>query len=152
MLFNQNSIARVNLLSTHYNYAISTKFHSSYLIIFVGWLYFNLNIHSCNTCGKSQKNTSCKSLHTYLSKYLRGLNFRFMLSFCANSNSFVFNQLSISTFVGFHGIKIPFYILILFNVFSPDLTFFSQFFNRSHSLNPFLFQPAIEPFVGYLNS
>jgi hypothetical protein len=113
MLSNQKSTARVNLLSTCCNYAISVGFHSSCLIQFVGWFYFNLNIHSCNTCGKSQKNTSCKSLNMYLSRYLHGVNFRFLLSFCTNSSSFVFNQLSISAFVGFHGLNIPFYILIL---------------------------------------
>jgi hypothetical protein len=117
------------------------------LICRVGF-FFNLNIHSCNTSRKSQKNTSCKSLNAYLSKYLRGVNFMFLLSFCANPISFVFNQLSISAFIGFHGLNIPFYILTLFNVLSLDLTVFSRFFSRSHSLNPSLFQSATKPYVG----
>jgi hypothetical protein len=113
MLSNHKSTARVNLLSTCCNFTISVGFHSSYRFRFLGRLYFNLNIHSCNTCGKSQKNTSCKSLNTYLSKYLRGLNFGFLLSFYTDSSSFIFNQLLISAFVGFHGLNNPFYILIL---------------------------------------
>jgi hypothetical protein len=113
MLSNQKSTALVNLLSTFCKCMISIGFHCSCLIQFVGWFSFNLFTHSYNTCVKSQKNTSCKSLNTYLSRYLCGVNFRFLLSFCENSNSFVFNQLSISTFVGFHGLNIPFYILNL---------------------------------------
>jgi hypothetical protein len=108
MLSSQKYTTHVNLLSTHCSCTIYSGFHSSCLIRFVGWLYFNIFIHSCNMCGKSQKNTSCKSVNTYLFRYLRGVNFRFLLSFCANSNSFVFNQLSISTFVGFHSLNIPF--------------------------------------------
>jgi hypothetical protein len=95
MLSNQKPTTRVNLLSTCCNCTISTGFHSSCLIQFVGWLYFNLFIHSCNTCGNSQKNTSCKSLNTYLSKYLCGVNFGFLLSFYANSISF-FSSISLS--------------------------------------------------------
>jgi hypothetical protein len=110
---NQKSIARVNLLLTFYNSTISIGFHSSYQIRFVGWLYFNLNRNSCNKCGKSQKNTSCKSLNTYLSRYLCGVNLGFLLSFYANSSSFVSNHLSIFSFVGFHGMNIPFYTFIL---------------------------------------
>jgi hypothetical protein len=113
MLSNQKYIVCVNLLSTCCNCSISKKIHSRCLIQFFGWLYFNLSIHSCNTCGKSQKNTSCKSLNMYLSKYLSDVSFAFLLSFCENSITFVFNQLSMSSFVGFHGLKIPFYILIL---------------------------------------
>jgi hypothetical protein len=113
ILSNQKSIVRVNLLLTCCNYAISIGFHSSYLIQFLGWLSFNLNNHSCNKCKKSQKNTSCRSLNTYLSRYLSSVSLGFLLSFCANSSSFVFNHLSISTFVGFHGLNIPFYTFIL---------------------------------------
>ena len=92
MLSNQKSTAHVNLLSTRCNYVISSGFHYSSLIRLVGWFYFNLFIHSCNTCWKSQKRTSCKSLNKYLSKYLCGVNFGFLFPFCTNSNSFVFNQ------------------------------------------------------------
>jgi hypothetical protein len=42
----------------------------------------------------------------------------FLLSFYANSISFFFNQLSISTFFGFHGLNIHFYIFILFMILS----------------------------------
>jgi hypothetical protein len=48
-----------------------------------------------------------------LSRYLCGVILRFLLSFCANSSSFVFNHLSISSFVGFHGLNIPFYTFIM---------------------------------------
>jgi hypothetical protein len=113
ILSNQKSTARVNLLLTYCNCAISTGFHSNCLIRFVGYLSFNLNNHSCNKCGKSQKHTSCKSLKTYLSRYLRGVNLGFLLSFCTNSSFFVFNHLSISSFVGFHGLNISFYTFIL---------------------------------------
>jgi len=103
----------MNLLLTCHNCAISTGFHSICLIQFVGWLSFKLNSHSCNTCGKSQKITSCRSLNTYLSRYLHSVNLGLMLSFCANSSSFVFNHISIFAFIGFHGLKIPFYSFIL---------------------------------------
>jgi hypothetical protein len=59
------------------------------------------------------ENTSCKSLNTYLLTYLCGVNLGFFLSFYTNSSSFVLNHLSISTFVGFHGLNIPFYTFIL---------------------------------------
>jgi hypothetical protein len=120
-LSNQKSIARVNLLLTCCNCAVSTRFHSSCLIRFVGWLSFNLNNHSYNKWRKSQKNTSCKSLNTYLSRYLRGVNLGFLLSFCANSSSFVFNHLSISTFIRFHSLNIPFYTFI-FRAFLPHIS------------------------------
>jgi hypothetical protein len=113
ILSNQKSNVHVNLLLTCCNYTISIGFHSSCLILFVGWFSFNLNNHSCNKCGKSQKKTSCKSLNTYLSRYLCGVNLGFLLSFCTNSSSFVFNHISISAFVGFHGWNIPFYTFIL---------------------------------------
>jgi len=92
-----------------------------YLILFLGWFYFNLNSHSCNTCMKSQKNISCRSLNTYLSKYLCGVNLGFLLSFCANANSFVFNHLSISTFIGFYDLNIPFLYLHSPHASSMDL-------------------------------
>jgi hypothetical protein len=111
ILSNHKSTTCVNLLLTCCNYAISTGFHSSRLIRFVGWLYFNLNSHSYNTCRKSQKNTSCKSLNMYLSRYLHGVILGFFLSFCANYISFVLNHISISAFVGFHGLNIPFLCL-----------------------------------------
>jgi hypothetical protein len=60
ILFNQKSTARVNLLLTCCSYTISIGFHSSCLIQVVGWFSLNLNSHSCNTCEKSQKNTSCR--------------------------------------------------------------------------------------------
>ena len=104
---------RLNLLLTCCNWTISIGFHSSCMIWFVGWLSFNLNNHSYNKCTKSHKNTSCKSLNTYLSRYLRGVNSGFMLSFCEKSSSFIFNHILISTFVGFHGLDIPFYTSIL---------------------------------------
>jgi hypothetical protein len=113
ILSNQKSTARVNFLLTCCNCVISTGFHSSCLIRFTGWLSFNLNNHSYNKCGKSQKNNSCKSLNTYLSRYVYSVNLGFMFSFYANSISFVFNHLSISTFIGFHGLNIPFYTSIL---------------------------------------
>jgi hypothetical protein len=87
---------------------------------------------------KSQKNTSCKSLNTYLSRYLCSVNLGFLLSFCTNSSSFVFNHLLISAFIGFHGLIIPFYTFIL-----------CMFLPWSHPLNPVQFQPATEPFVGF---
>jgi hypothetical protein len=151
MLSNQKSNARVNLLSTCCNYVISIGFHSRCLIQFVGWLYFNLNIHSCNTCRKSQKNTSCKSLNTYLSRLFCCVNFGFMLSFYSNSISFVFNQLSIFSSVGFHGLNIPFYIIILLTY----CRLIKHYFDASladliHSIPSCSNQPAMEPFVGFL--
>jgi hypothetical protein len=119
-LSNQKSTAHIKFLLTYCNCVISTGFHSSCLIRFVGWLYFNINNHSCNKCGKSQRNTSSKSLNTYLSRYLRGVNLGFLLSFCAKSSSFDFNHLSIYAFVGSHGIKIPFYTFVL-HVFVPRI-------------------------------
>jgi hypothetical protein len=113
ILSNEKSIARVHLLLTCCNCTISIGCHSSYLIQFVGWFSFNLNKNSCNICGKSQKNTSCKSLNIYLSRYLCGVNLWFLLSFYANSSSLVLNHISISSFVVFHGLNIPFYVFIL---------------------------------------
>jgi hypothetical protein len=113
ILSSHKSTAHVNLLLTCCNCAISTRFHSIYLILFVGWFSFNLNSHSCNTCKKSQKNTSCRSLNMYLSRYLHGIILGFLLSFCAKPRSFVFNQLSIFSFVGFHSQNIPFYTSIV---------------------------------------
>jgi hypothetical protein len=49
----------------------------------------------------------------YLSRYLCGVSLGFLLSLCTNLNSFIFNHLSISVFVGFHGMNIPFYSFIL---------------------------------------
>jgi len=74
---------------------------------------FKYFIYSCNMCEKSQKNISWKSMNTYLSRNLRGVKLGFMLFFCTNSSSFLFNQLFIFALVGFHGLDIPFYILIL---------------------------------------
>jgi hypothetical protein len=110
---NHKSTACANLLLTCCNCVISKGFHSSCMIQFVGWFSFNLNSHSCNKCSKSQKNTSCKFLNTYLSIYLRDVSLGFLLSFCINSSSFVFNHLSISAFIGFHGMNISFYTFIL---------------------------------------
>ena len=118
ILSSQKSIACINLLSTCYNYVISIGFHSSCLIQFVGWLYFNLNSHSCNTCRKSQKNTSCRSLNTYLSRYFHSVILGFLLSFCENSRSFLFNQILISSFIRFHGLNIPFYTFIFYATLS----------------------------------
>jgi hypothetical protein len=42
-----------------------------------------------------------------------GVNLGFMLSFYTNSSSFIFKNISISAFVGFHGLNIPFYTFIL---------------------------------------
>jgi len=114
ILLSQKSTARVNFLFTFYNCSICTRVHSSCRIRFVRWLTFNLSIHSSNKCGKSQEKTSCKLVNTYFSGYLWGVTLGFLLSFYANSSSFVLNQLSISTFVGFHGLNIPFYWLIVF--------------------------------------
>jgi hypothetical protein len=121
ILSNHKSTMRVNLLLTCCNCTISTRFHSSYLIRFVAWLSFNLNNHSYNKYGKSWKNSSCKSLNTYLSRYLRSFNLGFMLSFYAKSSSFVFNHISIFSFVGFHGLNIPFYTFIL-RLFLPQIS------------------------------
>jgi hypothetical protein len=108
ILSSQKSTAQVNLLFTCCNCSICTRVHSNYQIWFVAWLSFNLSIHSCNKCGKSQKKTSCKSVNTYFSRYFRGVILGFLLSFCANSSSLVLSQVSISSFVGFHGLNIPF--------------------------------------------
>jgi hypothetical protein len=108
ILSSQKSTAWVNLLFTYCKYSICTGVQYNCRIRFVVWLSFNLSIHSCNKCGKSQKKTSCTSVNTYFSRYLRGVILGFLLSFCANSSSFVFNQLSISAFVGFHSLNIPF--------------------------------------------
>jgi len=108
ILSSQKSTAQVNLLFTCWSFSICIGFHSSFRIRFVAWLSFNLSIHSCNKCGKSHKKTLCKSVNMYLSRYLRGVTLGFLLSFCANSISFVLNQLSIFAFVGFHGLNIPF--------------------------------------------
>jgi hypothetical protein len=108
ILSSQKSTARVNLLFTYCNCSICTGVHSNCQIWFVAWLSFNLNIHSFNKCGKSQKKTSCKSVNTYFSRYFWGVTLGFLLSFCAKSSSFVFNQILISYFVGFHGLNIPF--------------------------------------------
>jgi hypothetical protein len=70
ILSSQKSTAWVNLLFTYYNHSICTGVHSNYQIQFVVWLSFNLSIHSCNKCGKSQKKTSCKSVNMYFSRYL----------------------------------------------------------------------------------
>jgi hypothetical protein len=104
----QKSTVRVNLLLTYCNCSIYTRVHSNCPIHFFAWLSFNLNIHSCNKCGKSQKKTSCKSVNTYFSRYLPSVTLGFLLSLCANTNSFVFVQLSIYSFVGFHYLNIPF--------------------------------------------
>jgi hypothetical protein len=108
ILSSQKCTARVNLLFTCCNCSICTGVQSIFRIRFVVWLSFNLIIHSCSRCGKSQKKTSCKSLNTCLSRYLRGVILWFLLSFCANSSSLVLNQPSIFAFVGFHSVNIPF--------------------------------------------
>jgi hypothetical protein len=108
ILSSQKSITWVNLLFTCCNFLICTRVHSNYWIWFVVWLSFNLSIHSFNRCGKSQKKTSSESVNTYFSRYLWGVSLGFLLYFCANSISLVLIQVSISTFVGFHGLNIPF--------------------------------------------
>jgi hypothetical protein len=110
ILSNQKSTACVNLLLTCCNCVISTGCHYKYIIYFFS---FNNNSHSCNRCGNSKKTTSCKFLKTYLSRYLCGVYLGFLLSYNTNSSSFVLNHLSISTFVGFHLMIIPFYAFIL---------------------------------------
>jgi hypothetical protein len=104
----QKSTTRVNFLFTCCNCSICTGVQSSFRIQFVTWLSFNLSIHSCSRCEKSQKKTLCKLVNTFLSRYLRGVILGFLLSFCANSSSLVLNQPSIFVFVGFHGVDIPF--------------------------------------------
>jgi hypothetical protein len=86
---------------------------------------------------KSQKNTSCGSLNMYLSRYLCGVNLVFMLSFCVKSSSFVFNHLLIYAFVGFHGLNIPLYTVII-HVLLP----------RISSTQSHVVPLATEPFVG----
>jgi hypothetical protein len=119
ILSSQNSTVQVNFLFTCCNFSIYTGVQYNFWIWFIMWLSFNLSIHS-NKCGKSQKKTSCKSVNMYFSRYLWGVTLGFLLSFCANSNSFILSQLSISYFVGFHGIKIPFlvahFFLLFFNI------------------------------------
>jgi hypothetical protein len=149
ILSSQKSTTQVNLLFTCCNYSICTGVQSSCRICFVAWLSFNPSIHSCNKCGKSQKKTSCKSVNTYFSRYLWGVTLGFLLSFYAKSSSFFLNQLSISAFVGFHGLNIPFWWLFAHfpNIF---LIYFRRVFNSSHLIIPHLFLPtATEPFVGY---
>jgi hypothetical protein len=41
-----------------------------------------------------------------------------MLSFRANSRYFVFSHISISTFVGFHGLNMPLYTVIFYTILS----------------------------------
>jgi hypothetical protein len=89
ILSSQKSTTRMNLLFTFCNCSICIGVHSNYQIRFIAWLSFNRSIHSCNKCGKTQKKTSCKSVNTYFSRYLWGVILGFLLSFCANSNSFV---------------------------------------------------------------
>jgi hypothetical protein len=108
ILSSQKYIARVNLLFTYCNCSIYTRVQSNCWNRFVAWLSFNLSIHSYNKCGKSQKKTSCRSVNTYFSRYLRGVILGFLLSFHENSSSLVLNQLSIFAFVGFHNLNIPF--------------------------------------------
>jgi hypothetical protein len=108
ILPSQKYIAWVNLLFICCNFSICTGVHSNCRIWFITWLSFNLSIHSCNRCGKSQKKTSCKSVNTYLSRYFWGVILGFLLSFCAKSSSLVLNQVSICSFVGFHCLNIPF--------------------------------------------
>jgi hypothetical protein len=104
----QKSTTRVSLLFTYCNCSTYIGVQYSYRIQFITWLSFNLSIHSWSRWGKSQKKTLCKSVNTYLSKYLRGVMLRFLLSFWANYSSLVLNQPSISSFTGFHGLNIPF--------------------------------------------
>jgi hypothetical protein len=108
ILSSKKSTERVNLLFSYCSCWNCTRVQSSYRVWFVAWLSFNLNIHSCSRCKKSHKKTSCKSINTYLSRYLRGVILGFLLYFCANSSSMVLNQPSISSLVGFQGLKIPF--------------------------------------------
>jgi hypothetical protein len=108
ILSSQNSNAQVNLLFTYCSCWICTGVQSSLRIWFVMWLSFNLKVHSCSRCGKSHKNTSCKSVNMYLSRYLCGVILGFLLSFSTNSSSLVLNHPSISSLVGFQGLNIPF--------------------------------------------
>ena len=108
ILSSQKLTAQVNLLFTCCSCWICIGVQSSCRIRFVTWLSFNLNIHSYHRCRISQKTTSCKSINTYLSKYLRSVILGFLLSFCENSSSLVLNQPSISSLVGFQGLNIPF--------------------------------------------
>jgi hypothetical protein len=108
MLSSQKSTARVNLLFTCCNYSICIGVQSNCRTQFIAWLSFNLSIHSCNRCRKSQKKTSCKSLNTYLCRYLWGVILGFILSFCANYSSLILKHPSIYYFMGFQGLNIPF--------------------------------------------
>jgi len=108
ILSSQKSTAWVNLLFTSCNYSICIWVQYSFGIWFIAWLSFNLSIHSCSRCRKSQKKTSCKSVNTYLSIYLRGVSLGFLLSFWENSSSLVLNPPWISTCMGFQGLNIPF--------------------------------------------
>jgi hypothetical protein len=108
ILSSQNLTTWVNLLFTYYSCWICTGVQYSCRIQFVVWLSFNLKIHSYSRCKRSQKKTLCKSINTYLSRYLRGVILGFLLSFCANSISLVLNQPSISSLVGFQFLNIPF--------------------------------------------
>jgi hypothetical protein len=53
-----------------------------------------------------------------LSIYLHGVDFGFRLYFYTNFISFVFNHISISTFIGFHGLNIPLYSVIFYVILS----------------------------------
>jgi hypothetical protein len=119
ILSSQKYIVRVNLLFTCCNCSICTGVHSSCRTRFIAWLSFNLSIHSCNKCEKLQKNTLCKSVNTYLSRYLWGVIIGFLLSFCANSISFVLNQLSVDTERGVNQYQVQF------------KTFFNLYLNHS---------------------
>jgi hypothetical protein len=50
----------------------------------------------------------------YFCRYFCIVIFGFLLSLCTNYNSFVFNHLSISSFVGFHGLNTPLYFFIFY--------------------------------------
>jgi hypothetical protein len=94
---------------------------------------------------KFTKKTSCKSVNMYLSIYLRGVILGFLLSFCANSSSFVLNQAFDLFFCRVPRSQHP---LLMAHC---SLIFFARFsLNLSHLLNLPLFLPmAMKPCFGY---
>jgi hypothetical protein len=142
----QKCTAWVNLFFTYCSFSIFTGVHSNYRIRFIVCLSFNLSIHSCNKCGKSQKKTPCRSVNMYFSRYLRGVILGFFVVFLCKIQLFGSYPIFDLFFCGIPRSQHPLLVAHCFLLF-----FTLLLLNLSHILNYLMFLPmTIEPFVGLL--
>jgi len=133
MLSSQKSTACENLLFTLFNRMILSYVHSIDLTLFIRWVSSNCVIDSWNRVGNSLKKLLCISLNTYLSKYCLGLNLEILLSLWGNSSSWIVNDISRSSFMGFQPTNIPFLNPLCYTMWfiPPDLILWVPTRNRT---------------------